>query len=691
MTDTYTINLSRTTSRRRGNPTGLRRVASRMRHQPTAVVAFAFIVLLAVVAITAPLLAPYDPTQTHYDNVLEGPSAQFWFGTDDLGRDIFSQLLYGTRVALVVAAGSVLIAMLIGVPIGLLLGYRGGWSDRIGTRFVDIADALPGMLVALAVIAILGQGLWTLVLAIGLIFCMNFARLTRAVTLAERNKLYVEAATVAGLRSTAILFRQVLPNLVGALIIQAAVFLGSAIMLESALSFLGLGLPSGTPSWGAMLSLAIEQQQVHPFLSFPPGIAIVLTVLAFNLFGDGLNDALTAGRGRARKAKPLAATTDPKGAASAPTAAAVLSQSADVPVGALDPGLAAPDAPAPFSDEAEAAPHSDPAGDEAVAGSVLEVRGLTVDLQRPDGRRDPLIEDIHFAIRRGEVVGLLGESGSGKSIFAKATLGLLPPATRLAAGSIRLNGEELAFRTERQLRSVRGTGIGAVFQDPLTAFSPVHTVGSQLIEPLQIHKGLSKRAARRRAIELLERVGVTNAAARLDHYPHQFSGGLAQRAAIAMALAAEPKLLIADEATSALDVTTQSQVLDLLLDLRDEYDMGILLITHDLGVVAETCDRAAVMYAGQIVETGGVRELFERPRHPYTAALLAANPSTEAHVDRLPTIPGRVPLAGEWPAGCHFASRCEFARDECTVARIPLQADVRCVRAESLVLEGVAR
>ncbi|WP_432534439.1 dipeptide/oligopeptide/nickel ABC transporter permease/ATP-binding protein [Kineococcus arenarius] len=647
----------------------------RLRRQPATLAALLVLLCVVVAAAAAPLLAPYGPADTDFTAPLSGPTAEHPLGTDELGRDTLSRLLFAARTALVVAGGSVLVAMLIGVPLGLLLGYKGGWYDRLGSRGLDVADALPGLMVGFVVIAVLGRGVLVLILAIGIILCMNFARLTRAITLAERRKPYVESARVSGLNHRQVVFGQVLPNLAGPLAVQGAVFLGASIKLESALSFLGLGLSEEQPSWGGMLSVAAANQADHPWMALPPGIAIVLTVLALNVLGDGFNDALS-GRQRTRRrwwqvlrSRPASPVTPP--ASPAPGAVAA-------------------------GDRASADPHEAGAvvvgdgpdrGADGSARPVLEVSGLTVVADRPAGGAVRLVEDVSFTLQRGEVLGLLGESGSGKSMLGKAVLGLLPRGVRLAGGSVLLNGVEVANRSEHEMRAVRGSSLGVVFQNPQANLSPVHTIGRQLAEPLRAHRGMSRGAARERAAELLDLVGVDDPRRRLDQYPYQFSGGMAQRVAIALALAGEPEVLIADEATSALDVTTQSQVMDLLLDLREKLDMSIIMVTHDLGVAAETCDRVAVMYAGQLVEVADVGTLFHHPRHPYTAALLAAHPAVDRDVDRLPTIPGRVPLAGDWPRGCHFAGRCAFARDECTAAPVLMTDRVRCVRARELALE----
>jgi peptide/nickel transport system ATP-binding protein len=578
---TRTVSLATVTAES-GNVT--RRVLRRLVRKPMALVSVAWLLIVVVAAIGAPWLAPYDPLLNNFtpDGVLQAPSLEHLLGTDQNGRDVLSRLLFGARIALGVGFGSVLIAMLIGVPIGLLLGYRGGWTDRLGTRFVDIIDALPGLLVAFAVVALLGRGLPSIMLAIGLIFSMNFARMCRAITLAERSKLYIDAAKVSGIGELSIVFRQVLPNLAGPLVIQGAILTGAAIIIESALSFLGIGLDSSVPSWGGLLGEAVRNQFAQPFGVVPPGLTIMLTVLAFNLLGDSVSEALS---GETRKRFKRVA----------PTKEVLVARQ-----------LANPE-------------------------DILEIRDLTIELR---GRHDSvaLVKHASLNVKRGEIVALLGESGSGKSTLAKAVLGLLAPGIGVASGEILLDGKDIAGVSEKALRPIRGTELAAVFQDPMAALSPVHTIGTQLTDVIRAHSRLSKKQATHRAIELLDKVGVRDAAHRLGAYPHEFSGGMAQRVAIAIALASSPQLVIADEPTSALDVTTQAQVLDLLVALRDEFGMGILLITHDLGVVAEVADRAAVMNAGEIVEVSrDVRALFDAPQHPYTQKLLAARSRPPRH------------------------------------------------------------
>ena len=285
------------------------------------------------------------------------------------------------------------------------------------------------------------------------------------------------------------------------------------------------------------------------------------------------------------------------------------------------------------------------------------VEGLRTVFRLADGREAAAVEDVSFTVRRGETLGLVGESGSGKSVTALSIVRLVLPPGRIAAGRAVLDGVDLMALDERAMQRVRGRRIGFVFQEPMVALDPVYTIGQQIEETLRVHGLARGAAARRRAAELLEAVRVPEPARRARDYPHQLSGGLRQRAMMALALAAEPALLIADEPTTALDVTVQAEILDLLRDMRREFALSVLLITHDLGVVAEMADRVAVMYAGRIVETGAVGTVLEGPAHPYTRALLASVPGVHGG-NRLQTIAGQVPSLAQCPAGCAFAPRC---------------------------------
>jgi oligopeptide/dipeptide ABC transporter ATP-binding protein len=307
---------------------------------------------------------------------------------------------------------------------------------------------------------------------------------------------------------------------------------------------------------------------------------------------------------------------------------------------------------------------------------LLDVDDLHVCVDRPRGESAMAVDGVSFTLGRGEALGIVGESGSGKSLTALSIMGLLPERVRLAGGAVRYYGELLSAPDQRALRRVRGRDVAMIFQDPLSALNPTMRIATQLAEPLRHHLGMSGRAARERARELLEQVRIPRAGERLDAYPHEFSGGMRQRVMIAMALACSPSLLIADEPTTALDVTVQAEILALLRTLREEMGLALLLISHDIGVVHQVTERMLVMYAGQVVEEAPTAELIRSPQHPYTEALLACRPSLHdgaARHGRLNAIPGRPPALGEWGTGCRFAARCPYAGvDDCAVTAPPL-------------------
>jgi peptide/nickel transport system permease protein len=399
-----------------------------------------------------------------------------------------------------------------------------------------------------------------------------------------------------------------------------------------------------------MLSTAAAYMDLHPFLAIPPGIAIILTVLSVNLIGDVIRDGI--GRGIT-----VAARQD------APVARCEATSAVEPPAAALPP------------------PRPD---------KVLRVEGLQVTVASQNGTGVPLITDLSLSIAKGETLGLVGESGSGKTLTGLAILGLTSVALRTTHGSIILNGRDLRQLSQRELQDVRGNEVAMVFQDPTTSLNPAFTVGSQIAEVLRTKKGLSKKEAWERTVGLIDRVGIPRPEERARAFPHELSGGMAQRIAIARALSCNPSLLIADEPTTALDVTVQQEILDLFRDLQAEFGMAILFVTHDLAVAADICDRISVMYAGEMVEMAEVGQLFARPRHPYTRGLLTAMPHASDRNPPLPTIRGNVPRPGTWPAGCRFSNRCDFRIAACD-RRIPLTGTdrlVRCIRADELVLEA---
>ncbi len=326
-------------------------------------------------------------------------------------------------------------------------------------------------------------------------------------------------------------------------------------------------------------------------------------------------------------------------------------------------------------------------------GLLLQVEDLSVDFATAHGWAN-VVDRVSFGVGAGEIVGLVGESGSGKTVTGLSVLGLVPsPPGRQSGGHIWFDGRDLTALREREMRDVRGNDISMIFQEPMTSLNPAFTLGDQIAETVRRHRGGSRRAAWARAAEVLSMVGIPHAGRRVRDYPHEFSGGMRQRAMIAMSLACDPKIVIADEPTTALDVTIQAQILELLASMRDDIGTGILFITHDLGVVAEVCDRVVVMYAGQVVEQAPVRDLFSRPQNPYAEGLLTAMPQLGARTARLASIPGRTPEPWAMPTGCRFGPRCPHSVAACHEQPIPLlpvgpERTSRCIRVDEIELRG---
>ena len=620
----------------------------------------AWLLLMIVFAFFASFIAPYDPNAQNLAQPSAGISASHWLGTDDLGRDVLSRLIYGAQSSMQVTFETVGLALVLALIIGLVAGFRGGRLDYLLMRAADAGLAFPPLVLALAVVAVVGTSVNDVALALALVFAPGFARFIRGQTLAVKEESFVEASTSIGTSPTRIVIVRILPNVMTGLVVGIAIALGSALLAESGLAFLGLGPPPPAASWGAMVQEAYDTSLfTHPWSIVPAGLTIVLTVLAFNTIGDSLRDTISGATTRSRRQRGVRRQR----------------------------GITTVDRRAqPTPGDAVSHSNGQPA--------LLEVRDLCIEFET-DAGRVRVVDDVSFDVEAGKIVGLVGESGCGKTVSSLAVLRLLPsPPAQIVGGSIRFDGRDLLDTDFDELRQVRGRDIAMVFQDPLASLDPSFTVGYQLKEAIRLHENLSRAAARDRAARLLESVHIPDPAARLSAYPHQLSGGMRQRVMIAMALSCYPRLLIADEPTTALDVTVQAQIVELLNELRETHDLAVLFVTHDLALISELSDEVTVMYAGQVVERAATADLFARPRHPYTAALLAASPGIRGPADRQALIAGQVPQAGQFPSGCRFHPRCAYAEDSCRSEPVLLVAagedrQSRCRRLEELALPGV--
>ncbi len=615
-------------------------------------------VLLALVVLlvaAAPLLPLADPVKQQVAARLTGTSAAHWLGQDEYGRDVLSRIIWGGRVSLTVSFLAASFACVIGSLLGLVGGYFRGLVELMSVRLAEVVLCFPPMLLALLVVTLLGPGAVTLVLVLTILFTPGFARVAYAETLSARTLDYVTAQTALGAGSGRVLFRTLLPNIAPPLLVQFSLTVAAAMMLESGLSFLGLGVVPPSPSWGLMIRSARSVMEQAPLLLLWPCLSLAGTVLLLNVVCDRLRDTL-----------------DPRGAA----------------VGAI-PGFLRRRTRAPLM--------SAPAL--ASTPSLLDIEGLTLRLETASGPLD-VVRGVSFRVPPGETVALVGESGSGKTLTALAVMGLLPMVITPVAGRVSFTGRDGAVRDllalpEAELRRLRGNDISIVFQDPASSLNPVHRCGKQVAEAILAHGAGTRRAAARTVVDLLRKVGLPDPARRAQSFPHELSGGQKQRVMIAAAVANTPRLLIADEPTTALDVTVQAQILDLLQTLKQEAGagtaggpgMGLLFVTHNLAVVREIADRVVVMYAGEVVEDGPVVEVFARPRHPYTAALLASAPESDAA--ELTAIPGTVPSPAALPPGCRFAPRCALSIPACD-ATLPAAVAVgpdhtaRCIRSREM-------
>ena len=541
------------------------------------VIYFSFIVL---VALFGGLILRINPNNPDVLAVLQAPSGKHLLGTDSAGRDVLARLIFGTRTTLLAALLVSITAMLVGVPTGLLAGYYGGKFDAIASWFANMFMSLPAMIVLLSARASLGPSLFMSMLIFGLLIAPGFFRLTRTAVMSVRNELYVDAARVSGLSDTRIIGRHILTVVRAPLIIQTAMVSGVAISLQSGLEFLGLGDPSMV-SWGLMLNDGFRNIYTNPVLLLWPALAISITMASFVLFGNAFRDALEDLK------RSEASTTQTENATSV-TKNKVKIQ-----------------------------------GEHLLVVENMEIAYPV------DGGLKHVVKGVSFYVDKGETLGIVGESGSGKTQTAFSILGLLPSNALITGGSITFDGESLVSPESGKasvevMTKLRGKRIAYIPQEPMSNLDPNFRIGYQLVRPMVKVLGISKEEAKKKAMDLLEIVGIVNPERVFNSFPHEISGGMAQRVLIAGAVSCDPDLLIADEPTTALDVTIQAEVLDLLRGLQERFNMGILLVTHNFGVVADLCDRVVVMQYGEVVESGDVRSILKNPKEPYTQELLGS-------------------------------------------------------------------
>ena len=562
-----------------------------------------------ILALLAPVLAPFQENHANIAKTLASPDGVNILGTDSAGRDVWSRLLFGARLTLMSALLCAAVAIAIGLPCGLLAGYFGGLFDTASNWIVWVMMSLPGLIVLLAVRAAFGPSVWIAMIAFGILISPSYFRLTRSATQSVRNELYVDAAKVSGLSDARIIRRHVLSVVRAPIIIQTAAVCGIAIAVQSGLEFLGLGDP-GKATWGVMLNEGFKNVYVKPELLLWPALAMALTIGSLVLLGNAIRDALEDSE-QIREVKAL----DDAGAANTAAALGGASRAVDPHRGGAMPGKRTRKESQPVEVGTE--------------HHLLKVSHLAVGYPAAGGGLTKVVDDVSFHVDRGEVLGIVGESGSGKSQTAFSILGLLPASARIAGGSIQFDGAYTVAPFEdrvdqQRLAALRGKRISYIPQEPMSNLDPAFTLGHQLVIPMVRVLGISKAEAKKRALTLLADVGIPNPARTFRAYPHEVSGGMAQRVLIAGAISCEPDLILADEPTTALDVTVQAEVLDLLRELQSRFNVGVVLVTHNFGVVADLCDRVVVMQHGRVVEEGDVGQILHSPSHPYTQMLLAS-------------------------------------------------------------------
>jgi peptide/nickel transport system permease protein len=546
---------------------------------PMGLTALVVLGVIILVAAFGPLLLWNDPGHARLDQVNSSPNAGYLLGGDSAGRDILSRLVAGSRITVLGGVVSAAVAAVIGVSFGLAAGYKGRSFDLTVGWISDLVMVLPSTIVLVAMFTVTGPNAVLVMLILGVMLAPSFFRLTRSLVVQVRGNLYVDAAKVSALPDTRIVGRHILAVIRGPLILHFVLMTSVSIILQAGFQFIGLGDPN-VPTWGSMLQDAFRSIYLSDTAFVWPGLAIAVTVMALLLVGNALRDALDDVDPKAHQARKRAA-------------AAAKAQRSTVPARPL-------------------------------SGAILQVDDLVVGYDQADGEIKKVVDGVSFELNAGEVVGLVGESGSGKTQTALSILKLLPTGGRVVEGRICLEGQDLGGLDEDAMTAIRGVRVAYVPQEPMSNLDPTAKIGTQLAEPIRVRLKVSRKEAAERALSLLEQVNIKDPQRVFDSYPHEISGGMAQRVLIAGAVSCDPDVIIADEPTTALDVTVQAEILDILRNLQAQRNLAVLLVTHNFGVVADLCDRVVVMQNGKVAETGDVRRIFAEPEHPYTRTLMAA-------------------------------------------------------------------